>query len=183
MGNFYLIERERQDSRITRAFDDACDCIENYGYRDQQLERNFMPVSACYTYIYLKDYLKRGTPEIEAVLKKSSHYAFFYARNFVKDRWIDGERSIFNGRNYSNIFQLYIDFLNSLKPTLDTKIKWLNQGNIDILFKVFEQMGMEKSVQDRIIQERPDLIDQIPNLDPELKKEYGYELNLARIEV
>ena len=59
--------------------------------------------------------------------------------------------------------------------------KWkLIKGNLENIF-AFRNPSFE--VQEYVIIHRPDLINQIPNLDPKLKEKYSYEMNLSGIDI
>jgi hypothetical protein len=132
-------------------------------------------------WLYAKNVLKRRWLEMEPdVIKGDFQVLLDYLKEVVQDRWPEAE-SRFSKDSFK--WYHYIDALKHMTFTIDDRWKWLKEGITENLIWILNAIKMTKEQQEYIIEQRPDLIKLIQNLDPDLKKERGHELGLSDIDI
>jgi hypothetical protein len=134
---------------------------------------------------YATRILKRRWIQAEPIIIKYVAYAFQYLSDVVKNRWPEAED------RFRNDWQLWEQYINHVKSVLrtfpmqanDIKWAWIQAGISNNLVSVLNAVHMDKKMQEYIIDNRPDLIGEIKDLDPYLAKRYQEELTLSGIEI
>jgi hypothetical protein len=109
-----------------------------------------------YTYMYARDIIEGRWPEAEDIIKENPWTSYWYASNVVEDTdWI----------------------------TEEDKLRWLKAGINEKLIRMLSTIGLGKTCQEYVLQQRPDLIGLIKNLDPKLAEKYAHELELGNLDL
>jgi predicted metal-dependent hydrolase len=140
-------------------------------------------------YWYAEKIIKGRWPEAEKrfLINPSStddyYFMDYYAINIIKGRWIEAEQFIISFGKYP-AEKRYFQLLREKNYTEKEKLQWIaNEGYTDNLLYIFSNIGTTKSIQELIIQNRPDLIQSIGELDPEIREKYNHEWNLVSIPI
>jgi hypothetical protein len=131
--------------------------------------------------MYAQNVIKGPWPEAENEIARDINASYFYAKDVLKNRFIKGEDIL---KTYNQVWKDYLTFISKL--TYISKIKkwqWLYESLGVITVELLNKFGMDKKMQEYIIQNSPDLIGKIQNLDPELKAKYSHEVELGNIDL
>jgi hypothetical protein len=101
---------------------------------------------------------------------------------YIHTRWPEGEEAFL--RNSHNVMDEFHDYLVNCRDQFTDQDKWkmlkdLSKANLEVL----NFLGMTKEIQEYILQHRPDLVGEIPNLDPELAKKYQHEKEIGNVDL
>lgn len=174
---------------------DACTWAQHQGRREPEAERhiewclaqNYDPDNSAHCVVfYARNVIKGRWPEHEDLVLKNAEAAFVYARTCIKDRWPEAEDVIRKATkepwywtHYKRLFKR-----GPAKDLWEKKWAWLKaEGPTDNLLEILNTLGMNKEMQEYIIQIRPDLIGRIRNLKPSIRRKYQHEDELAGVDL
>ena len=81
-------------------------CMEN-NKRDKDLELIII-TNPSFAYFYARDIIKDRWVEAENIISTDPECAFWYAREIIKDRWIEGENIISTNSYYIYLYAKHI---------------------------------------------------------------------------
>lgn len=89
-----------------------------------------------FAYMYIAEFNK-AVPDLEPYLAKESVYAYYYAKNILKGRFLLGEELIFSDHKHNYIIE-YLDDCNNSKPIEEWEYK-LHDCNayVQIAYSIF----------------------------------------------
>jgi hypothetical protein len=136
-----------------------------------------------YAYQYAEQVVRGRWPEGEDAIKKDPTMIYWYAKQILKHRWLEAEPFIPKDhpdwKNYQRYFGEIEAYGTDEGKWNTIRAKKLSKTVLGKLNKA----GMTKDMQEYIVQHRPDLINQIKDLDPELKIRYSHEVELGNVDL
>src|ERR1035437_6729169 len=124
-----------------------------------------------------------GRVEEEKLFVDHPNYSYYYCFNKLKCRWLEAELYIKPHPYWALCYAL--DIIGRTKSAVEWLRPLISNDFVGVMntFCVGMQRPLFLGLQECIIQERPDLIDRIQELDPYLEKKYKNELALSGIEI
>ena len=112
---------------------------------------------------------------------------YYFVTHVVKERCPEAEPILKRYDSKHNAWRDYCAYVYACPYSLEDKMGWLKEeGVTDTLFDILNYSGvrtMPVEIQEYIIQHRPDLINKIQGLDPELKAKYRHEDELGNTDL
>jgi hypothetical protein len=147
---------------------------------------------------HFADNARRRIPEAEeAILKeKDPKWIYLYAEYVIHGHWPDGEEILKSYPIWAHRYSLYAGAGVGFIVTAD-KWSWIKGGGLfeqkdgtyakeDLskdLIRTLNYFGMNHIMQRYICDNRPDLINEINPLEPELAKKYKHEKELGNLDL
>ena len=116
---------------------------------------------------------------------------YYYETHLAtKENWL-GEQSAYRAEKDDSLAEECgmapgdrIIYIIRNKPCSENQIlAHLREEGVEKLFSTINWLGMTRNMQEYVLEQRPDLIREINQLDPELKEKYKDEWNLSGIEI
>jgi hypothetical protein len=126
--------------------------------------------------------------EGEEAIKKVPRWSVLYIKELLHMRWPAAEPYFQKVPSYfgdgDQYWKDYLSYLRYLNYPKEIKLQWLIiEGITDNLIEILNYLGSSRDIQEYIIQRRPDLINKLEGLRPEIEKKYAHELGLSGIEI
>jgi hypothetical protein len=133
------------------------------------------------SYNYAKLIGKRF-PKGEDWIAKDERFRIKYVKWIIQGRWLEIEPEVLQTLGS---LKKYISALTYNKVQIPKEWLWriAKTKGLKTNLKFLVQIGCPKEIQDYVIRLRPDLVNLIRHLDPELRDKYQHEVELSRVDL